>query len=75
MPHFQKAAVKKDFILAPWVNSLHFPPAYSFSIQPIAPIGASCLYTQPTAASLLFPSRLPVFATLAIQPDKTAAEL
>jgi hypothetical protein len=75
MPHFQKAAVKKDFILAPWVNSLHFPLADSFSIQPIAPIGASRLYTEPIAASLLFPSRLPVFATLAIQPDKTAAEL
>jgi hypothetical protein len=33
----------------------HFPVTDSFSIQPISPIGASRLYTQPIAASL--PSR------------------
>ncbi len=75
MPFLQKSPVVRDFCLPPWVNLLHTKPADSFAIQPVAPIGAGPLKTQPITASLL-PCPQDQFSQL-LQPQliKTTAEL
>ncbi len=75
MPFLQKSPVMRDFCLPPWVNLLHTKPADSFATQPVAPIGAGPLYTQPIAASLLLRPQ-DQFSQLS-QPQliKTTAEL
>ncbi len=64
----------RNFCLALWVNLLHSQPADSFAIQPVAPIGAGPLYTQPIAASLPPTPPRPVLATFVTQLIKTTAE-
>jgi hypothetical protein len=65
----------RDFFLPPWVNSLYTQPADSFGNLTCGTNRSGLSAHTANSNKPPAPPPIPVLANLAIQPDKTAAEL